>query len=75
MRIRDDLQLLYKAGVALNLKYVQMFSEIIDYLRQLIRPGRLGLAGHTVHTVAKLEHSTNKMERHTFRVFVTSLVS
>lgn len=41
------LSLLQRAGVKLELKKCKLSTEKIDYMRHVIRPGRLELAGHS----------------------------
>lgn len=59
---RCVLRKLYKAGVTLKLKKGKFFTETIDYLGHVIRPGSVELAGHITDTVEKLEHSHHANE-------------
>ena len=42
--VDDALYLLRKAGLSLKLRKCRFFSEMVDYLGHVIRPGRLGVA-------------------------------
>lgn len=49
------LQLLCRAGSTSNLKNCKLFTEKIDYLEHLLRPGRLPLPSHTTDETRHLE--------------------
>lgn len=59
---RRVLTLLYEAGVTLKVKKYKYFTETIDYLGHIIRPGHPKLALRTTDAVTRLKQPTTLAE-------------
>lgn len=53
--VRSVLRLLKDAGFTLKLKRSTFFNNRIDYLRHLIRPGKLETANQTANEACKIQ--------------------
>ena len=64
--VRSVLSLLADAGVTLKLKKCFFFTDKIDYLGHVIRPGKLQIAEHTTDAIRQLQAPTNLTELRSF---------
>lgn len=64
--VRQVLWLLHYVGVILNLKNCELFTNRVDYLNDLLRPGCLKDSEQTVHAIPELEYPTTLTELRAF---------
>lgn len=66
--VKQVLTLLHDAGVGVTLKLEKcdFFKNRINYLRHVIRPGRLEVSAHTIDAVRHLKPQRNTAELRSF---------
>lgn len=65
-QVRQVLTLLRNAGVTLKLRKCEFFTNSIDFLGHVIRPGQLEVSSHTVDVIRDLKPPTNFTELRSF---------
>lgn len=63
---RTVLSLLYKAGFRLSLKKCNFYTEMIDFLEHVIRPGKLELPDHPTEGIGDLKPLCNVIKLKSF---------
>ncbi len=64
--LQEVLELLKQAGITLKLPKCKFFCETVDYLGNIIRPGRLALAEKNTRALQEAKHPQNQTELRSF---------
>jgi Reverse transcriptase (RNA-dependent DNA polymerase) len=71
--VHEALTLLGNSGLSLKLTKCHFFSDTVDYLRHVIRPGRLGVAEKNTTALGQRRYPVLRPNYDLFWVFATSI--